>query len=122
MSSSRQYYYGNFQRRYRDPAQQRTAKTNCEYGEKVDGASNTAQQEKINKEYGVTGVSILYCLYDLCQFDPVKDLMVDAMHAIVLNLIRSELESIYCDPWEKTQTVTLLTEYLNQEDCLTVKI
>ena len=40
----------------------------------------------------MTGESILYRLYDLCHFDPVKDLMVDAMHSIVLNLIRSELE------------------------------
>jgi len=28
----------------------------------------------------------------LCKFDPVYDLVVDVMHSLVLNLIRSELE------------------------------
>ena len=30
--------------------------------------------------------------YDLCGFDPVKDMVIDAMHAVILNLVRSELE------------------------------
>jgi len=39
-----------------------------------------------------SGKSIFYRLYDLCGFDPVKDFVIDAMHAIVLNLIWTELE------------------------------
>jgi len=44
------------------------------------------------KEHGVTGVSLFYCLYDLCGFSPVQDLVVDSMHAIGLNLVQTELE------------------------------
>lgn len=33
-----------------------------------------------------------YHLYDLCGFVPVKDMVIDAMHAVILNLVRSELE------------------------------
>ena len=36
---------------------------------------------------------MFYRLYDLCELNPVKDLVIDAMHAIVLNLIRTELEN-----------------------------
>lgn len=51
-----------------------------------------AEWKRISKGSGVTGESIFYRLYDLCGFDPVQDLVIDAMHAIVLNLIRTELE------------------------------
>lgn len=30
-------------------------------------------------------------MYDLCGFNPVQDLVIDAMHAVVLNLVRTEL-------------------------------
>ena len=42
---------------------------------------------------GVTGEYIFYCLYDLRGFDAVKDMVIDAMHAVILNLVvGSELE------------------------------
>lgn len=37
-------------------------------------------------------VNQYFTVNDLCGFDPVKDLVIDAMHAIVLNLIWTELE------------------------------
>lgn len=46
----------------------------------------------MSRESSVTGVSAFYQLYDLCGFDPVKGLVVDALHALTLNLIRSEVE------------------------------
>ena len=50
------------------------------------------------REYArVTGETIIYTLYDLCGLNPIKDLMIDAMHAIVLNLIRTELEVMLTD-------------------------
>ena len=38
-----------------------------------------------------------YCLYDLCGFDPVKKLIIDAMHAVILNLLQSVLEGHLAD-------------------------
>lgn len=46
----------------------------------------------MSRDSGVTGVSAFYRLYDLCGFDPVKGLVVDVLHALTLNLIRSEVE------------------------------
>ena len=40
-----------------------------------------------------TGECIFYHLYDLCGFDPVLDLSIDAMHTIVLNTVKTELEA-----------------------------
>jgi len=37
-------------------------------------------------------VSAFHRLYDLCGFDPIKDLVVDVMLALTINLIRSEVE------------------------------
>lgn len=59
---------------------------------------NSPLQKRICKEKGVTGETIiLYRLYDLCGFDPVKDLTIDAMRAIVLNLVRTELSILLSD-------------------------
>ena len=58
---------------------------------------NSPLRKRICKEKGVTGETILYRLYDLCGFDPVKDLTIDAMHAIVLNLVRTELSILLSD-------------------------
>ena len=59
-------------------------------GKEVDNAATASQKAALCKEYGITGVSIFYKWYNLCKFDPVKDLVID-MH-VVLNLARNELE------------------------------
>ncbi len=87
------YYYGNYQYRYRFPASPRTACSNRTLGREVDSAATEAERKRLSKQHGVTGESILFQLYDLCQFDPLLDLVVDVIHSVVLNLIRSELEN-----------------------------
>ena len=69
--------YGNFQKRYRNPA------TNCLHGRTADNAS-TASERSIVKETDLTGESNLYRLYDLCGFDPVRDQVIDVMHCLCL--------------------------------------
>ena len=68
-----------------------------ENGKAADKARSIAERKRIYKEMGVTGETIIYSLYDLCGLNPIKDLTIDAMHAIVLNLIRSELELMLAD-------------------------
>ena len=86
------YYYGSFQQHFRFPAVKRTAESNRVLGKDVDSAATEAERKRRAKQGGVTGESILFQLYDLCGFDPVQDLVVDVMHSLTLNLIRSELE------------------------------
>ena len=50
-----------------------------------------SRKKELSKQYGVTGVSVLYRWYFLCKFDPVNDLVIDVMH-VILNLVRTELE------------------------------
>lgn len=70
----------------------RTAESNREKGRHVDQAPSAAERKRRQKEAGVTGECVFYRLFDLCGFDPLKDMVIDAMHAVILNLVRSELE------------------------------
>ena len=53
---------------------------------------SSAQRKQLVKQNGVTSESLFYHPYDLCGFDSTYDLVIDVMHAIELNLIKSELK------------------------------
>ena len=60
--------------------------------------ATTTQRKALVRETGVTGESILYRLHRLCGFNPIKDSVIDAMHVVVLNLVRTEIEKhLPCD-------------------------
>ena len=81
--------FGNFQYRYRFPVTPRNAETNRMHGRAADNATTVSERKLITKQTGVTGETILFHLFDLCGFDPVKDQVIDVMHCICLNLIRN---------------------------------
>ena len=56
-------------------------------------ASSVAERKRITRDSGVTGECIFYRFTDLCGFDPIRDLTIDAMHAVVLDLVKTELEN-----------------------------
>lgn len=87
------YYYGGFQYRFWNQSEPRRVDEDGRHGQAADAAATVAQRKQISKQMRVTGESVFYRLYDLCGFDPIKDLVIDAVHAIVLNLIRTELET-----------------------------
>lgn len=93
ISERRHYYYGNFRYRFQHPCPLRKAEMNRAYGREADAATSIAERKRIARNTGVTGECIFYRFKDLCGFDPVRDMTIDAMHAIVLNLIKSELEN-----------------------------
>ena len=93
----RHYYFGNFQMRFWIPCLARTADEDRINGKAADRATSATERKQICKEKGVTGESILYRLNDLCGFDPIQDLTIDAMHAITLNLVRTDLAHILAD-------------------------
>ncbi len=94
IASRKHYYYGDFHRRFYHPGEPRTAKNNSADGRVVDNAPTRKQQSVISLECGVNGESVFYQLYDLYGFDPIQDLVIDAMHTIVLNLILREFEHL----------------------------
>ena len=87
----KRHYYGNFRYRFYFRCPLRTAESNREKGRHVDEAPSTAERRR-QKEAGVTGECIFYRLLDLCGFDPLKDMVIDTMHTVILNLVQSELE------------------------------
>jgi hypothetical protein len=94
IASRKHYYYGDFHRRFYHPAEPKTAKNNRADGRAVDNAPTRKQQSVISPECGVNGESVFYRLYNLYSFDPIQDLVIDAMHTIVLNLISREFEHL----------------------------
>ena len=98
VAERRHYYFGDFNERCYVAAEKRDAEENRQFGKHVDSAGSYADRCRRSKETGVTGETIFFRLYDLYGFDPIKDLVIDAMHAVVLNLLRRELEDhIFCD-------------------------
>ncbi|XP_048576071.1 uncharacterized protein LOC125557470 [Nematostella vectensis] len=93
----RHYYYGKFRERYRAPCPLRTATYHLEHGVLVDGALTAAARQLLVTSSGVCGLSILFVLYRLYGFDPVKDMVIDRMH-LTFNMIKREfLEKMWKD-------------------------
>lgn len=89
----RRYYYVNFRQRHR--AALRTAEYQLEQGRATENATTQAERQRLQKESGVSGVSILYTLHKL--YDPVHDMVIDRMH-LCFNLLRKEfIDKIWPD-------------------------
>ena len=88
---------GDFQYRSVYPCQPKSAEEIRCQGKKADCAKTNQEKHSIRSKYGVTGESPLYTLYDLCGLDPIKDGVIDIMHALSLNLVKSELKRILAD-------------------------
>ena len=93
IQEKRHNYDGNFRCWFWLRSALRTAEDNKEKGRQVYEAPSTAERKRRQKEIGVTGWCIFYHLYDLCGLDPMKDMVIDAMHAVILNFLWSELEN-----------------------------
>lgn len=65
--------------RHRHPAQPKSPQYYLEHGEKNRKCHNSHAAENTTKS-GVTGISILFELFHLYKFDPVKDVKIDRMH------------------------------------------
>ena len=92
VSGSNHYYYGDVLFRYHHPFEKRTVERNKAFGQQADAAATVTERKAVTKETGVTGLSVFYRLHNLCGFDPIKDLVIDAIHALTLNWIRSKIE------------------------------
>ena len=99
----RHYYYADFLQRHRDQSQPRTAEYQLECGERVEAAATAGERQRIQAETGVSGVSILFELYKLYKFDPVKDMVIDRMHLTFNMLKREFLDKMWPDLGENMQ-------------------
>ena len=97
---SSNHYCDNFLYRYHNRPTSRTTQQNRIYGQEADAATTDTERRSLTRSSGVTGENIFYCFLDLCRFDPVNDLVIDVMHSLYVNLIKSEsfASGVWCQP------------------------
>ena len=58
----------------------------------VDEEERASVRHKLASNYGFTGLSILYRLFHLYNFDVLHDLIFDSMHTLLLRIVKRHLE------------------------------
>ena len=53
----------------------------------IEQEERTTVKDRMSKESGFMGVSLLHRLHKLYKFDVIKDLVFDVMHLVPLNLV-----------------------------------
>jgi len=89
IDAKRHYYYGHFGQRFRHPSQLKLAEYYFHHGKRVDDAVTITERKRRQTETGVTGVSTLFELYALYNFDPAQDMVIDRMH-LTFNMLKRE--------------------------------
>ena len=88
---TKKYYYLNNRYHMRFPWAE------FDLAEEIDGMINieeekkTTVRQKMSKESGYTGLSLLHRLNILYKFDVSKDLVVDVMHNLPMNVVKKLL-------------------------------
>lgn len=60
--------------------------------EKIEQEERITVAANMSKECGFTGLSQLHRLYNLYNFDILRDLVFDVMHLVPLNLVKRRLD------------------------------
>ena len=101
--AKRHYYYGNFAERYRHPSEHETSHHLFENGERVDNALTVTKRKELITETGVTGLTILFNLSKLYDFDPIRDMVIDRMHVVFNMLKREFVDHFWADMGENAE-------------------
>ena len=88
------YYYPNFRKQARFPAEKKSIMDNLELLYKIASEERTSVRQQLSKESGYTGLSILHRLYYLYGFLYDRDLVYDEMHTVHLNLVKNALKNL----------------------------
>ena len=86
-----QYYYGDFRARNRNPWPEHILCDSLESMNEVDQDDRVSVRAKLASASGFTGLSILHRFHHLYKFDILKDLVFDAMHNVLLNVVRNHI-------------------------------
>lgn len=80
-----QYYYGYYARH---PWPMRSLDDTITEMRAVDDDDRVSVRQKKTSETGFTGLSILQCLHALYKFDVLRDFVFDAMHTVLLRIVK----------------------------------
>ena len=89
LEAKKHYYYPGLREQFRFPrAEELPLMTEIEQEER------TTVKDRMSKESGFMGVSLLHRLHKLYKFDVIKDLVFDVMHLVPLNLVKRRFEHL----------------------------
>ena len=117
---SSHYYYGNYCKLARYPAEKRQlCKELLSSLESVDQEERQTVRQSCAKELGFKGTTILHQLYHLYRFDFTRDFVIDAQHCLPLGVVKHNFHLMFdeekeVDPMDATcaQKLKILSEKL----------
>ena len=90
--NSMQYYYGENRYHYRHSWPSRQLSDSIPDMKSIDEEDRITVRQKRASETGFTGLSILHRLHALYEFDILNDLVFDAMHTLLLRVVKRHLD------------------------------
>lgn len=86
------YYYGQNRFAARFPLDKRELEVELPKMKEIDAEDRRSVRERLSRESGYTGLSILHRLNRLYGFDVIRDTVFDVMHNLPLNIVGSSLK------------------------------
>lgn len=91
------YYYGQNRFYARFPWEDRNLEVEIAKMKEAADEHRATVRERLSRESGYTGLSILHRLHKLYGFDVIKDTVCDVMHNIPLNIVGRYLKDLVAD-------------------------
>ena len=91
------YYYTDFRKHGRFPANEKNVIDKLDQIHAIDEEETSTVRQRMSRDTGYTGLSILHRLYSLYGFLYDKSSVYDEMHTISLNLVKNALLDLIND-------------------------
>ena len=89
LEAKKHYYYPGFREQFRFPRSEELPLMT-----EIEQEERTTVKDRMSKESGFLGVSLLHRLHKLYKFDVIKVLVFDVMHLVPLNLVKRRFEHL----------------------------
>ena len=94
LEAQKHYYYSGLREQFRFPPAKREIAEELPLMTEIEQEERTTVKDRMSKETGFIGVSLLHRLHNLYKFDIIKDLVYDVMHLVPLNLVKRRFEHL----------------------------
>lgn len=91
------YYYGQNRFAARFPPESRKLETEVAKMKEIDAEDRRTVRERLSRDTGYTGLSILHCVNSLYGFDVIRDIVFDVMHNLPLNIVGCSLKQLIAE-------------------------
>ena len=94
LEAQKHYYYPGLREQFRFPPAKREIAEELPLMTEIEQEERTTVKDRMSKETGFIGVSLLHRLHKLYNFDIIKDLVFDVIHLVPLNLVKRRFEHL----------------------------